>query len=498
MPDEGLQTPLPASVFARLAAAARYAISGVSPDTWFGPQQPLAPQAPPEVKGRQFDYPFGVNLSYVPRSTGGIAFAELRALADALPLLRAVIETRKDQIAALNYSVRARDPGGAAGAATRAKAALAFLARPDRRHSFSAWLRMLLEDMLVVDAACLYPRLDRAGRLYSLDVIDGATITPLIGEDGRAPAPPDPGYQQILHGVPAADFTSDELIYLPRNVRAHKLYGFSPVEQIAFTVNIALRRDAATLDYYRAGSTPDAFATLPKEWTVDQIRAFQDYFDALMSGNSARRRMTKFMPADFRLIEARQPPLKDLYDEWLARVICYAFSVPASAFVSQVNRATSETLRLQATQEGLVPLKAWIKSALDQVVQVYLGAPDLEFVWVGDDAVDPLQQAQTLNILVGAGIKTIEEARADLGLAPEGKAAPNLGKFNPHHDERGRFATADGTGEPVGSKIVYPDGWQACHEKCLSATEGVWPSSDRQAQYRQCVRECLGSAGDDY
>ncbi|MFZ1964475.1 MAG: hypothetical protein WAU78_13600 [Roseiarcus sp.] len=117
--------------------------------------------------------------------------------------------------------------------------------------------------------------------------------------------------------MPAADFSTDELLYLPRNVRAHRLYGMSPVEQIALTVNIALRRDAATLDYYRAGSTPDAFATLPKEWTIDQIRQFQDYFDALMSGNSARRRMTKFMPADFRLIEARQPPLKGRYNEWL-------------------------------------------------------------------------------------------------------------------------------------------------------------------------------------
>jgi hypothetical protein len=35
-------------------------------------------------------------------------------------------------------------------------------------------------------------------------------------------------------------------------------------EEIALTVNIALRRDIATLDYYRAGSAPDAFATLPK------------------------------------------------------------------------------------------------------------------------------------------------------------------------------------------------------------------------------------------
>ncbi len=150
--------------------------------------------------------------------------------------------------------------------------------------------------------------------------------------------------------------------------------------------------------------------------------------------------------------------------------------------------------------EGPAQLTARIKAALDHVTQVCLGERDLEFVWVGDDGVDPLQQAQTLNILVGAGIKTIAEARADLGLAAEAKAgpAPALGKFNPHHDERGRFATADGAGEPEESKIVCPDCWQACHEKCLATTEGIWPSSDRQAQYRQCVRECLGSAGDKY
>jgi hypothetical protein len=55
-----------------------------------------------------------------------------------------------------------------------------------------------------------------------------------------------------------------------------------------------------------------------------------------------------------------------------------------------------------------------IKSALDRVIQECMNEPALEFVWVGDDAVDPLQQAQTLDILVTAGIKTREEARAEL------------------------------------------------------------------------------------
>ena len=245
--DEGIQTPLPPSLFARLASATRFVITGVAPETWFGPQQPLAPMAPPEVKGRQFDYPFGANINYTPRSDSAISFAELRALADALPLLRSVIETRKDQIAALDFSIRSRDPSAGAEAAPRAKAALAFLERPDRRHAFATWLRMLLEDMLVIDAATIYPRLTRAGALYSLDIVDGSTIKPLIGEDGRSPEPPDPAYQQVLHGVPAADFSSDELLYLPRNARAHRLYGMSPVEA----------RDQSQIELYgpRVGST---------------------------------------------------------------------------------------------------------------------------------------------------------------------------------------------------------------------------------------------------
>ena len=111
-----------------------------------------------------------------------------------------------------------------------------------------------------------------------------------------------------------------------------------------------------------------------------------------------------------------------------------------------------------------MPLKAWVKNALDHIIQECMNEPSLEFVWVGDDAVDPLQQAQTLQILVGAGIKTREEARADLGLGPSGgrkpvaddNAAKALRKFNPHHDERGQFSTADNAVATVGSPARKP------------------------------------------
>src|SRR5260370_34132668 len=233
MSSDALERPLTPHVFARLAQATRYAITGVAPDAWFGPQQPLAPQAPTEGKGRQFDYPFGANLNYIPRAEGGLSFADLRALADALPLLRAVIETRKDQIAAQSYAGRARAGANPRDASARIDAASRFLSRPDRRHAFGDWLRMLIEDMLVIDAATIYPRFARGGALHSLDIVDGATIKPLIGGDGRPPEAPDPAFQQVLHGDPAADFSADELLYLPRTVGANRLSAMSTAEKYA-------------------------------------------------------------------------------------------------------------------------------------------------------------------------------------------------------------------------------------------------------------------------
>ena len=67
----------------------------------------------------------------------------------------------------------------------------AFLRKPDRRLHFHTWLRALLEDMLVIDAATIYPRMNVARSHYSLDIIDGVTIKLLLNGSGRLPLPED-------------------------------------------------------------------------------------------------------------------------------------------------------------------------------------------------------------------------------------------------------------------------------------------------------------------
>ena len=114
----------------------------------------------------------------------------------------------------------------------------------------------------------------------------------------------------------------------------------------------------------------------------------------------------------------KEAPYKDEFDEWLARIVCYAFSLPPTAFVRQINRATAETAQDAALAEGLAPLMGWVKRLADHVIQDHIGEPDLEFVWGDLRPADPAEQAKILDIYVRDGIYAVNEARSLLGLAP--------------------------------------------------------------------------------
>ena len=424
MPQGGTATPLPPHFVQRAVEGLRYIISGVTPQTWFGPLQPLPPQAPPDTGGRQLDYPTGYNLAITPRTDEPISFAQLRSLADGYDLLRTVIETRKDQIERLRWTIRCSElPDGKPrdrDGDPRIAEIEAFFRLPDGVHFWSTWLRQLLEDLFFVDAPTLYLRRNRGGKLAALEIVDGTTIKRLIDADGRTPQPPDPAYQQVLHGLPAADFTTEELIYRPRNLRPHKLYGYSPVEQIVMTVNIALRRQLHQLAYYTEGNVPEALIGTPESWTPQQIKEFQQYWDALLEGNLAQRRHAKFVPGGVArtFIPTREAELKGAFDEWLARIVCFAFSISPQAFLAQMNRATAETAQQTAISEGLTPIQTWVKQLVDHLLVTEFDAPDLEFCWRDEREVEPQQAASVAQIYVAHGIKTVNEARSELGLDP--------------------------------------------------------------------------------
>ena len=214
----------------------------------------------------------------------------------------------------------------------------------------------------------------------------------------------------------------------PRNPRPNRVYGFSPVEQIVMTANIALKRQMFTLSHFTEGNIPESLIGVPDSWTPDQIKNFQDYWDAYFTGDLAARRRAKFVPGGVAktFIQTKEPELKGVFDEWLARIVCYAFSVSHQAFVNQTNRSTGETQKEMAEEEGLWPVLKWVKRLIDGVLIEDFGEEDVEFAWGEDAQIDAGQQAQVLTSYVGAGILTRNEARVKLGEAPVADPAANV------------------------------------------------------------------------
>jgi hypothetical protein len=418
-----LQTP-GEPLFKRLYQQTVAALSG----GWFGPQDPMPP-AQPQTVGRQFDYTYGYNLYTQPRRDSGITFETLRSFADMLDLLRIVIETRKDQVAAFEWDVVAADtsPGVDPPPDVAAKCAeiKKFFKKPDGELPWHAWLRAVLEDLFVVDAITLFPEYEGI-RPAALQRVDAATIKKVIDERGRCPGVPFPAYQQVLKGLPTSNYTRDELYYFQRNHRNNKVYGFSPVEQIIMTVNIALRRELSQLQWFTEGNIPEAIAGVPESWTAVNIAEFQKWWDSVMEGNTAARRKLKFIPGDaskINMLRTSEDTLKTPFDEWLMRIICYAFSTSPTPFVQQVNRATAETVQDVANEEGLVPLLDFLREMMNDIIGKLFKVEGIEFRWKLQEDVDPATQSDIDIKYLEHGVISIDDIRLRKGMAKLGAEA---------------------------------------------------------------------------
>lgn len=399
-------------------------VQGVTPDTWFGPLQPLNDFAPQDVAGRQWDYPTGYNLQVTPRPLDKITFTQLRVLADKCDIISVIISNRKDQIESREWIIR---PKGESKADSRKRAKegndpridqiMQFLAYPDKVNSWDQWLRMLLDDLFIIDAPAVYIRRDRAGGIYGLEVLDGGTIALNVDANGRRPLPPSPAFKQILKGVPAISYTTDQLIYMPRNARTWGIFGRSPVEQTMITINAAINRATFNANYYSEGNIPDAIGSLPDTFTPKQVADFTLWWDSQYTGNLSERRKVKFVPGKGTLERIKEPELKNVYDDYIARILCFAMGISAQPFVSMMNRATAETAKGAADEDGKAPIENWVKNLVNKVIQSpqFFNYPDLEFDWSEREDTDPKVQSEILDTYVRNGTLSYDEVRERLG-----------------------------------------------------------------------------------
>jgi SPP1 gp7 family putative phage head morphogenesis protein len=375
-------------------------------DSWFGPGEPMDSIAPKEVQGRRFDFPFSTNYNPKPRSESNenaIDFYTLRRMADptlgGLDMMRLAIETCKDKMAGQKWEIMGRDGKDGGDAAKRIKD---LLAEPDGIRDFQTWERMILEDHYVLDHPAIYLKPTNKG-IFLPTPIAGETVKPIIWVDGDVPFPPLPAYQRYLKGVAGPKYTLDEMIVRPYNPRPNRIYGMGPVEQCINIINLSLRRMLSQTEYYTDGTIPDGIIELPVGMNPDQVKDFQDNWDIVLSGQTAARRHGRFVPGGTKYQPTKTEELTGAIDEWLARIICWCFSISPQALVKQQNRATAQTAKETSQEEGLEPRKLWFKGLMDTLIRRCYNAPDLQFAWQDEEITDPLIKAQVYQIALGAG-----------------------------------------------------------------------------------------------
>jgi hypothetical protein len=147
------------------------------------------------------------------------------------------------------------------------------------------------------------------------------------------------------------------------------------------------------------------------------VTEFQLNFDSMMDGDLAAKRKLKFIPALKQIDFPKKELLKDEYDEWLARIVCFAFSISPSALIKQVNRASGEQMADTAKEEGLIPVLTSISSFMTQLL-VRAGYAGLKFRFKVVNKVAPLEQAKIDQAYVDLEVDTPDEIRIARGKEP--------------------------------------------------------------------------------
>lgn len=429
----------------------------------FGPGSPITPGAINPVREdgrpdpRRYEFQVAQNINIT--ETRLVPFKTLRASADQIDILRRCIEVIKNKVTGLDWDITLGTDASEKIAATsggdhvRAMAKARekytdeitrmrqFWENPDRSNglTFSDWLMIALEEILVVDAWAIWPQRAVNGDLYGLQILDGTTIKPLLDDRGMRPMPPTAAFQQILYGFPRAEFTandddpkadgeftSDDLQYLVRNRRTTSVYGFSPTERALPLADIYLRRQQWIRAEYTDGVLPELMFTTDENWGTnpDLLRAYENIFNDDLAGQTQQRKRLRLLPAGMTPVqfEAYGEKFKDTLDDYLITSICGHYGVqPAEIGFSPkggLGGAGFEEGRAESAEAiGTQPLVNWISKMLTNISYTYLGMPrELEFKLMTSKRLDNEANARKSQIEVTSAGKTINERRSELGL----------------------------------------------------------------------------------
>lgn len=395
-----------------------------------GEQYALAQLRPesPRAGGRPYhlDEPWHFWVVQNPKHLPGklIDVATIRTMADTYDPLRSCIAYLQNEVRGTPIDIVARDPDSGKNVDADIKSFKEWLC-DDGPLGFTSQSRahfeaQMVEDTLTVGAYAVWYQNSRVGKPNAAYVIDASTIRPRVDSMGW----PDETipFEQFIQGVQAAGFFPNELRYDGLYPRSYTPYFVSPIEWLIYLVTTALKADAWNGDWLLSGNTRkgDVF-TLPESWSVEQIKQFAEYWDALLAGHPGERSKSRFLPSGSEKIAdfSRHEMDFQIFEEWLMRRTCSIMGVsPASiGHETRQYQVSQKSSFKQTRRVGVNRLLELRRDFYNDLLR-RLDLGHLEAIDVTEDLEEQKDRAERFSKSVGVPYETVNEARKVIGLDP--------------------------------------------------------------------------------
>src|SRR5437868_6626545 len=349
--------------------------------------------------------------------------ANLRRFAET-PVARKAINTIKDQIAGMRWRIQPRPGRGEQlpDADLRIRILTDNFDAPNPDDSFRSLAEQVLEDVIIGGFGAI--EVESTGdplQPLTLWPVDGASIRIKSDWDGLSDSPRSV-QMTGRHGPDAQIPLNDEdLIYIRLNPRTHTPFGLGRLEVAFETINAFLgaNRYAARLASNSVVEYALWLQGLSAEHHERLIRWWQDEIEGT---GRVPILSVENKPEVLRFGGGTDADLRLQWQEFLLRIIADAFDLPPQSLGLErdVNRSTAAEMNDQAFRQAIVPTARLSAEYLTRdAICKRLGWDDLQFVFTDVDAAsDPMEEAQIQQILLQAGVLTVNEVRRMRGLAP--------------------------------------------------------------------------------
>jgi len=397
----------------------------------------------------------------------------LRRLA-ATPFVDMCITTIIDEISAVPWEIVSEESGDEISPEKQKQIdhVKSFFDNPNtNKESWEKITRVFVRDILEIDAGVINKIYNRAGEMVEIVARDGATFTKnpdlhgfitdredilfdstIVEIPGAFNTPEsqkilessrkmEPGWitaQDVrekaayfqygwITGARPVPFGKKEIVWLERNPRSDSVYGRSPVEILADSIQTLIYAIEHNLDYFRENSIPPGVIGLDGS-DSDEIKAFKEQWEEQQRVKDSAGKWKKvfhkmpvigkmpkferlgFTNSELQLIEGQQ---------WWAKMVWACFGVTAVelGYTEDAKGMANQLVQSNVFRKRAInPLLRLIEYHVNTEIISEFGYEDIKFKYQMFDVEEETKKATLYKLQIDAGIKTVNEIRREEGM----------------------------------------------------------------------------------